>query len=132
MRMLLRRLVLALVANGFAVWAVSQIFPDRFQIFSDPVWLGFVVVGIAVGVLNTFVKPIIKILSLPFVILTMGLFLILINGIIIWIVEWLFQEVLTSSTIQVIVEGGVVSYILIGFALGVINTILHWLLKEKK
>jgi putative membrane protein len=126
------KIILALLANGFAVWAVSEIFPDRFEIISDPVWSGFVIVGISIGFLNNFIKPILKILSLPFIILTFGVFLIVINGLVLWLIEWVFAELLPSLEIQVLISGGILTYIVLGFTLGIINTFLHWLLKEGK
>lgn len=132
MRRFLRKIILAVLANGFAVWAVSEIFPDRFEITSNPVWIGFVIVGITVGLMNTFIKPLLKVLSLPFIILTFGLFLVVINALVLWLIKWLFAEVLTSLEIQVLISGGILSYILLGLTLGIINTFLHWLLKEGK
>jgi putative membrane protein len=120
------------MANSFAVWSVTQIFPNRIEILSDPVWSGFVIAGISIGIINTFVKPILKLLSLPFIVLTMGLFLFVINAVILWIIKWLFSDVLVSLGITINISGGILSYILIGLTLGIINTFLHWLFKEGK
>ena len=129
MRRIFKKYLLAIVANGVALWIAAQIFPEKIHILASPPWIGFVVVGVAIGIVNTFVRPILKLLSLPFVMLTMGLFLIVINAIVVWIVEWVFRELLTTS-IQLIITGGFASYVLVGFTLGIINTVLHWILKE--
>jgi len=130
MRRLLRKIILAIAANSLAVWAALEVFPQYFTIVSTPAWQGIILVGISIGLLNTFIKPILKLLSLPFVILTMGLFLIVINALILWMIEWLFSGALASLGVQLSVIGGFFSYLLIGFTLGVLNTFLHWILKK--
>lgn len=64
-----------------AVWAAVEIVPgveyDR--------WQSLVVAALVLGALNTFVKPLIAFLSLPLIIVTFGLFLILINAL---LLQW--------------------------------------------
>ena len=45
----------------------------------------FIFAGLIFTIMNSMVKPIITILSLPMIILTLGLFTLVINGIIVWI-----------------------------------------------
>lgn len=52
-------------------------------------FLTAVVVAILLGIINVFVKPILVILTLPVTILTLGLFLIVINALIILLVSGL-------------------------------------------
>ena len=46
-------------------------------------------VALILGIVNSFVAPVIKLLSLPFIILTLGLFLLLINALMLFFTEWL-------------------------------------------
>lgn len=46
-------------------------------------------VALIMGIVNSFVSPIIKILSIPFIIITFGLFLLLINALMLLFTEWL-------------------------------------------
>ena len=48
-------------------------------------WLPLLGVALVFGVVNTFVRPIAKILAFPLVILTLGLFLLVINGFMLWL-----------------------------------------------
>lgn len=48
-----------------------------------------IIVAIVLGVMNTFIKPIIKILTLPLTILTLGLFALVINVAIIYLVDYI-------------------------------------------
>lgn len=48
-----------------------------------------VVVALIVGIVNSFVKPVINLLSIPFIIVTLGLFLLLTNALMLTFAEWL-------------------------------------------
>lgn len=46
--------------------------------------LGAIIFAVVLGVINVFIKPIIKILTLPITIITLGLFSLVINALLIW------------------------------------------------
>jgi len=50
-------------------------------------WFTAVIAAVIFGVLNAILKPIIVILSLPITLLTLGLFYIVINGFMLWLVS---------------------------------------------
>lgn len=56
--------------------------------FDGSFWAFVGVAGI-LAVTNTFVKPIMRLLSLPFIILTLGLFLLVINALVLQLAVWL-------------------------------------------
>jgi len=47
------------------------------------------VVALILGVVSSFVKPVLKILSIPFIIVTLGLFLLVINAAMLMLTSWL-------------------------------------------
>lgn len=47
------------------------------------------IVALIFGVLNAAVKPIFKIVTAPLIILTLGLFLLVINGLLLWLTSWI-------------------------------------------
>jgi putative membrane protein len=55
---------------------------------TDNFW-SLLFVGLILGIVNSFVAPIIKFLSIPFIIVTLGLFLLLINALMLLFTEWL-------------------------------------------
>lgn len=76
-----------------AVWLV-----DGFE-FSGP-WWQFLIVAAIMGLANAIVKPILRLFSLPLILLTLGLFLIVVNALVLWFVVWLsgaFDLGLTSD-----------------------------------
>lgn len=50
------------------------------------------IIGAALGLINFFIKPILKAISLPIRILTLGLFSLIINMAMVWLVEIIFPK----------------------------------------
>lgn len=55
--------------------------------------LTLVLVALIFGVINAVVGPIIKLLSLPFIIVTLGLLLLVINALLLMLTSWVSKEV---------------------------------------
>jgi putative membrane protein len=49
--------------------------------------------GLVLGVLNALVRPVITLLTLPLTIVTLGLFLFVVNGLTVWMVAFFIREV---------------------------------------
>ena len=81
-----------------------------------------IIVAIVLAVLNIFIKPILVILTLPITILTLGLFLLVINALIIQ---------LASSFITGFKVDSFWIAMLFSILLTILQSILHSLLKEK-
>jgi len=77
---MLARLVLSAVAVG-----ITAYFMDSVTI--EPWWVT-VIVAVVLGVINAVVRPIVKLLSLPINILTLGLFSFVINGLMVLLCAW--------------------------------------------
>ncbi len=76
-------LVLRLAVNAGAVW-LAVAFIDGLTF--DGTWIALVIIAAVLAVLNAVVKPVAKLLSLPFIILTLGLFLLVVNAVLLQIV----------------------------------------------
>ena len=63
-----------------AVWVATQIVPG--VTYDAP--RDLLIAALVLGVLNSFVKPLLRLLSLPFIILTFGFFLLVINAWLLW------------------------------------------------
>lgn len=55
--------------------------------------LALAAVGLVFSIVHVVVGPIVKLLSLPFIILTLGLFLVLINALLLLLTEWITTQV---------------------------------------
>lgn len=78
--------ILALAATAAGVWVAVQIVPGLD--FSGSAW-AFIGVAILIALANMFVRPILKVLSFPVILLTLGLFLLVINAVVLQLVIWL-------------------------------------------
>src|SRR5437899_6990139 len=70
----------------FLVIAVAMLGLSRFLPgFEVDGWLPAVLASVCLGVVNAILKPILFVLTLPFTILTLGLFLLVLNALMLWI-----------------------------------------------
>jgi putative membrane protein len=70
----------------FLVIAVAMLGLSRFMPgFQVDGWLPAVLASVCLGVVNAILKPILFVLTLPFTILTLGLFLFVLNALMLWI-----------------------------------------------
>ncbi len=53
----------------------------------------FLLAGVLLGILNFAIKPILKVISMPLIILTLGLWTIVINALMLWTVDYVFDFV---------------------------------------
>jgi putative membrane protein len=79
------RMILRLLVNAVALWVAVRFIPG-ISFNGNPVLL--LAVALVFGVVNTVVKPIITLLSLPAVLLTLGIFLLVINALMLWFTSW--------------------------------------------
>jgi putative membrane protein len=82
------RFLTALVLNGLLIYAAGMVFTG-IEITS---YLDAVVVALVLALVNVLVRPILLLLTLPLTILTMGLFLLVVNGAMILLTDWLLPD----------------------------------------
>ena len=71
-----------LIVNAVALWVATQIVPG---VTYRGDLLPFLGAALVFGVVNTFVAPAAKLLTLPLIVLTLGLFLLVVNGLMLWL-----------------------------------------------
>lgn len=84
--------LLRAVFSGFALWVVTVFVPGVRFVGGDTTWqkIGIVfVVAVIFGLVNAIIKPMVQILSIPLYILTLGLFHIVVNALMLWITAWI-------------------------------------------
>ena len=64
------------------MWVATRIVPG---VVYTGGWMPLLGVAVVFGVVNAFIRPVAKILAFPLVILTLGLFLLVINGFMLWL-----------------------------------------------
>jgi putative membrane protein len=88
-------LVTTALAVAAAAWLLDGIYfdgpgtwPDEFREKLVPLLL----VALILGVITSFVKPVLTILSIPFIIVTLGLFLLVINAALLRLAGWIADQ----------------------------------------
>ncbi len=82
--------LLRIFITGIAVWCCVQWLPGfGWQGTTGNEFLNLAIISVIMGLLNLVVKPIIQVLSLPITCLTLGLFCIIINTIMLYLSSWL-------------------------------------------
>lgn len=70
------RLIIHVLSNSLGIWAAARLVPG---IYFNGNWKWLILAGAVLGFINFFIKPIVKIISLPLIWVTLGLFTIVIN-----------------------------------------------------
>ena len=83
MRFLLRWGITA-AAVAVAAWIVPGIWIDQ----PHRVWT-VIVVALVLGLVNAFIRPVISLMSCGLIVLTLGLFTLVINGLMLWFASWI-------------------------------------------
>jgi len=71
-----------LLINAAALWVATRLVPG---ISFDGDWRLLFVVALVFGVLNVSVRPVLMLLTLPFLIVTLGLFTFVLNAFMLWL-----------------------------------------------
>ncbi len=124
---IIRRIFAHIIANAIALYFVEMILRSDFIITGGV--KGYVIAAIIFGILNSIVKPILKILSLPFMIISVGLFVFVINTFLVWFAAYALR-ILDFKGVAIIVQGGFFTYLAAGFLVAVLNMMITWLLKK--
>lgn len=83
--------VLRVLINAAALWVAVQLLDGFNYDFDGDGWIGFLVIAVLLGVLNAVVKPFLRVLALPAVVLTLGLFLLVVNAVVLALTVWMSE-----------------------------------------
>jgi putative membrane protein len=79
------RFLLRLVLNGVAVLLAAYLLPGIYLRDARSAFIA----GVALGLVNAIIRPLLVFLTLPFTFLTLGLFLLVVNSICLALVAWM-------------------------------------------
>ncbi len=114
------RILLQIVLNGVGVLIAAKLVPG---VSYEGDLLYLLLVGLVIGLINLLVKPLVTLLSLPAVILTLGLFFLVINGALFW---------LAAALLDGLTVDGCLPAVLGGLVLALFNWLVGGLLKAGK
>lgn len=112
------RALLQIVLNGVAVFIAAYFVPG---ITYTGGLLYLLLVGLVIGVINLFVKPIVSFFSFPLIVVTLGLFYLVINGLMLY---------LAASVLEGLEVEGCGAAILGGLVIALFNWVVRAFTKE--
>ena len=106
--------------NGVAVLAAAYRVPGIVYTGSLP---GLLLVGLVIGLVNLIVKPIVTFFSFPLIVVSLGLFYLAINGLMLYVAAWLVPRHLQVN--------GCVPAILGGLVIALVNWLVRAFTREE-
>jgi len=76
------RFLIRLLVNAAALWVATRLVPG---VTFDGGTLPFLGVALVFGVVNAFIRPVMQVLAFPLILVTLGLFLLVVNGLMLWL-----------------------------------------------
>jgi putative membrane protein len=102
----MRNLVLKVIINAIAIAITAWLLPGIHVVNND---IGtYLLVGLVFGIVNALIKPLISCLTCAVIILTLGLFLLVINGLMLWITAEILSSRLTIDNFWWAMLGGLI------------------------
>ena len=114
------RFIIRWFVCSLGLWIAAGILGQRISYDSR---LGVIIVaGLILAIVNAFIKPIVVILSLPAILFSLGLFMIVINGLMVLLVSKLYEP------LQVTNFGAAM---LAGMVIGLVNYLVSTILEDR-
>jgi putative membrane protein len=96
------------VLNGAALLIAARLIPG---IHFTGGWIYLLLAGLVIGLLNLLVKPIVSFFSFPLIVLTLGLFYLVINGLTLLLADFLLSELQIDGCLPAILGGLVIALV---------------------
>jgi len=102
------RIFARIISNMVALYVASFLVPG-FAVYGG--LKEYVVAGLVLALLNMIVVPVLKVLSFPLMILTFGLFSVVINAAVLWFVAYKFAFISIDGTLALILATIVIAIV---------------------
>lgn len=116
------RLLLRWAVNAIALWAAIELVPG---IQHDGTGVSLLFIALIFGLVNALVRPLLMLLTCPLIVLTMGLFILVINTIMLALTEWLSGVFNLGLTID-----GLWPTFLGALVISVVSAVINLLVKD--
>ncbi len=126
------KILISILFNGLILFAISYFLPynatTQTWVIATWSWQLYITWWLVLGVLNFAIKPILKLLWLPFIIISLGLFMFVIN----WIILYLLEMIIKGLSIEGVgfTIKGIIEFIIAVAIFTIFNTIYNTLIKK--
>ncbi len=109
--------LLRLIINMVAILIIAHLLPSLIRVEG---WMAALAAAFLLGVVNALLRPLLILLTFPLTILTLGLFLLVINGIMLWLVAALVPGFEVNGFL-----GALVGSLLISLVSWILSSIIY-------
>jgi putative membrane protein len=110
--------IVAVLVNTAALWVAVYLLDG---LVFDGEWYQWLILGLIFGVLNAVVKPVLKLLTFPITIVTLGLFLLVLNALMLYLTSFLAGPITSTFTISSPIDA-----LLGAIIISVVGIVLHF------
>lgn len=114
------RLLLRLIANAIALWCAAR-FIDGIVYTGN--WPGLLGLSLVFGAVNTLIRPVLAFFTFPIQLLTLGLFTVVLNALMLWLTAASAARLGIDFTVS-----GFRAALLGSLLVSVVSTVVGWLI----
>ncbi len=112
--------LITVLVNAAALWVAVTLLEG---IDYAGEWWQWLILAAIFGVVNAIVKPILKLLTLPITVVTLGLFLVVLNALMLYLTSWV-----AGAFIGPFIIASFIDALLAAIIISVVGTVLHMVL----
>lgn len=120
----MRHFLVRWLINTVALWAAVKLVPG---IDFRGNWQGLAILALIFGIVNALIGPVLRFLTCPFIILTLGLFTLVLNAVMLGLTAWIGQQLGFPFYIH-----GPIPALWGAVVISVVSIVLSMLLREKR
>jgi putative membrane protein len=94
--------------NTIAIWVAIELVPGIEHTGSA---LSLILIALVFGLVNALVRPLLTILTCPLIILTLGLFMLVINALMLWLTASLFESLAIDGFLPALLGALIISIV---------------------
>ncbi len=119
------KIIIGILITAAALWLTTAVVPG---IRIESSLTSFLIVAVVFGLVNVFVRPVVRLLSLPVTIITLGLFTFVINALMLMLTAWFVGNAMSIEGAGIAKLG----WALIGsVVISIATMVLGWIMPDK-
>lgn len=104
--------------SSLGIWIAAGLLGDRLD-YGQRITV-IITAGLILAIVNSLIKPVVVLLSLPAILFSLGLFMIVINGLMVSLASWLYPPLQVTNFVAAMLAG-----MIIGLVNYLVNSILE-------
>jgi putative membrane protein len=118
----LSRFLVRWFVSGFGLFIAVALLGNESLSYGES-FMTIVASGFFIAIVNTFIRPLVVFLTLPAVLVTLGIFMLVINALMIQLAAWLYEPLFVDGFGIALLTGAII---------GIVNWLVSVLLEDKK